>query len=98
MIVVDATVVVASLLSIGGGGARARERLRLDADLHVPHLLDFEVTSALHRRVRLGQTDVEVATQALADLVDLPARRRDHEPLLRRVWELRDNVTTYDAV
>jgi len=98
MIVVDASVVVASLLSTGGAGARARERLRLDPDLHVPHLLDVEVTAALRRRVRLGQTDVEVATEVMADLADLAAMRWDHEPLLRRVWELRENVTPYDAV
>ncbi len=98
MIVVDASVVVASLLSTGGAGARAREQLRLDPDLHVPHLLDVEVTAALRRRVRLGQTDVEVATEVMADLADLAALRWDHEPLLRRVWELRENVTPYDAV
>lgn len=98
MIVVDASVVVASLLSTGGAGARARERLRLDPDLHVPHLLDVEVTAALRRRVRLGQTDVEVATEVMVDLADLAAMRWDHEPLLRRVWELRENVTPYDAV
>ncbi len=98
MIVVDASVVVASLLSTGGAGARARERLRLDPDLHVPHLLDVEVTAALRRRVRLGQTDVEVATEVMADLADLAALRWDYEPLLRRVWELRENVTPYDAV
>ncbi len=98
MIVVDASVIVASLLSTGGAGARARERLRLDPDLHVPHLLDVEVTAALRRRVRLGQTDVEVATEVMADLADLAALRWDHEPLLRRVWELRENVTPYDAV
>jgi predicted nucleic acid-binding protein len=98
MIVVDASVVVASLLSTGGAGARARERLRLDPDLHVPHLLDVEVTAALRRRVRLGHTDVEVATEVMADLADLAALRWDHEPLLRRVWELRENVTPYDAV
>jgi len=52
MIVVDASVEVASLLSSGGAGARARERLRLDPDLHAPHLLDVEVTTALRRRVK----------------------------------------------
>lgn len=98
MIVVDASVVLASLLSTGGAGARARERLRLDPDLHVPHLMDVEVTAALRRRVRLGQTDVGVATEVMADLANLPALRWDHEPLLHRVWELGDNVTPYDAV
>lgn len=98
MIVADASIVVAALLSTTGAGARARERLRQDPDLHVPHLLDVEVTAALRRRVRLGQTAVEVATEVLSDLADLAAMRWDHEPLLRRVWELRENVTAYDAV
>lgn len=98
MIVADASIVVSALLSTAGAGARARERLRQDPDLHVPHLLDVEVTAALRRRVRLGQTDVEVATDILSDLADLAALRWDHEPLLRRVWELRENVTPYDAV
>jgi predicted nucleic acid-binding protein len=98
VIVADASIVVSALLSTAGAGARARERLRQDPDLHVPHLLDVEVTAALRRRVRLGQTDVEVATDVLSDLADLAAMRWDHEPLLRRVWELRENVTPYDAV
>ena len=98
MIVVDASVVLAALLSAGGAGARARERLRLDPDLHAPHLLDVEVAAALRRRVRLGHTPTEVGLEALADLADLPALRWDHQPLLPRVWQLRENITAYDAV
>lgn len=98
MIVVDASVVVAALLSASGAGARARERLHLDPDVHAPHLFDVEVAAALRRRVRLGQTDPSLATDAVADLAALPVRRWDHEPLLRRAWELRDNLTAYDAV
>lgn len=97
MIVADASVVVAALLSSSGAGARARERLRADPDLHAPHLLDVEVTAALRRRVRLGQTHPDTAAGVLDDLSDLAATRWDHEPLLRRVWELRENITTYDA-
>lgn len=63
MIVVDASVVVAALLSTSGAGARARERLRADPDLHAPHPLDVEVTSALRRRVRSGATDAGRAEQ-----------------------------------
>ncbi|MBI5161486.1 MAG: type II toxin-antitoxin system VapC family toxin [Micrococcales bacterium] len=97
MIVADASIIVSALLSTGGAGARARERLRQGPDLHVPHLLDVEVTAALRRRVRLGHTDSDTAVEVLGDLADLPATRWDHEPLLRRVGELRDNVTAYDA-
>lgn len=98
MIVADASVVLTALLSVAGGGARARERLRLDPDLHVPHLLDVEVLSALRRRVRLGQTDRAAAAAVIGDLTDLAALRWDHQPLLGRAWELRDTLTAYDAV
>ncbi|MGH9130043.1 MAG: type II toxin-antitoxin system VapC family toxin [Acidimicrobiales bacterium] len=98
MIVADASVALAALLSTSGAGARARERLRADPDLHAPHLLDVEVASALRRRVRLGQTGVARAATALDDLAQLAALRWDHAPLLRRAWALRDNLTTYDAV
>lgn len=57
----------------------------------------MQVTAALRRRVRLGQTDSATAIEVLDDLADLAATRWNHEPLLRRVWELRENVTTYDA-
>ena len=97
MIVADATVVVVALVSASGAGARARERLRLDPDLHVPHLLDVEVTSALRRRVRSSETALVTAERALSDLAQLPALRWGHGPLLSRVWELRENVTSYDA-
>lgn len=98
MIVTDASVVVAALLSGGGAGARAREVLRRDPDLHAPHLLDVEVTAALGRRVRLGQTKLTLADEALADLGQLPVLRWGHEPLVGRVWAMRDNVSTYDAM
>lgn len=92
MIVADASVVVSALLSSAGAGARARERLRHDPDLHVPHLLDVEVTAALRRRVRLGLTDVDLATEVLGDLAEVAALRWDHESLLHRVWELPEVV------
>jgi len=66
--------------------------------LQAPHLLDVEVTAALRRRVRLGQTRPTRAFEALADLADLAALRWDHAPLLGRAWELRENVTAYDGV
>jgi len=98
MIVADASVVVAALLGGNGAGATARERLRRDPDLHAPHLLDIEVLSALRRRIRLGQSDRRRAELALADLGALAAIRWSHEPLRKRIWQLRDNLSAYDAV
>jgi predicted nucleic acid-binding protein len=55
------------------------------------------VVAALRRRVRLGRTDAGTAVEVLDDLTDLAATRWDHEPLLRRAWDLRENVRAYDA-
>jgi predicted nucleic acid-binding protein len=39
-----------------------------------------------------------VARDALVDLADLPLRRAGHRGLLARAWELRENVSFYDAL
>lgn len=97
MIVPDASVVFTALVDRGGSGALARTRLGRDAR-HGPYLLDVEVASAIRGRVLRGKLDAQVAHEAIADLAVLPVARHDYRPLLSRVWELRDNVTCYDAV
>jgi predicted nucleic acid-binding protein len=47
--------------------------------------------------VRSGAADRRRAALALADMSALPLRRAPHRPLLARCWELRDNLTVYDA-
>ena len=66
--------------------------------LHAPHLLDVEVVSVLRRFVRDGSLDEEEAQAAIGDLLALDLERHSHEALLERAWDLRANVTTYDAV
>lgn len=66
--------------------------------LHVPHLADVEVTQALRRFVREGDLDALTAEEALEHLRSLDLERHPHEPLLGRVWALRDRLTVYDAV
>ena len=96
MIVVDASVIVTALADDGPDGDRARERLRGER-LAAPHLLDLEVTSAWRRLVAAGELDERRARQALADLQGLRVDRVPHGTLLDRCWELRGNVTIYDA-
>ena len=64
----------------------------------VPHLLDVEVSSALRKLAARQRLESHRAEQFLRDLADLPVERCAHTPLLRRIWELRHNFTTYDAV
>lgn len=71
-------------------------RIAEEASL-APHLLDLEVASALRGLVRRGALAEAVAHSALRHLAVLPVTRCDHRPLLSRCWELRDNLTVYDA-
>ncbi len=97
MIVVDASAVLEVLLNTRDGAGIAARLFTAGETLHAPHLLDLEVTQVLRRYARSGELTVQRGMQALEDLVDLPLVRYPHEFLLGRIWELRDNVTAYDA-
>jgi len=73
------------------------ERLADDGDLHVPHLIDLEILHALRRLNGVGELSDERATDALADFRDLPLVRYPHVGLSDRIWQLRHNLTAYDA-
>lgn len=96
MIVVDASVIVTALGDDGADGDRARQRLRGER-LAAPHLLDLEVTSAWRRLAAAGGLDDRRARMALTDLQALRIDRVRHVTLVDRCWELRDNLTVYDA-
>lgn len=97
MIVADASVIAPALADDGTDGRAARQALRAGRPVHVPHLLDFEVLSVWRRDVRAGRLATERARQARRDMVDLPAMRHPVALIVERIWELRDNVTSYDA-
>jgi predicted nucleic acid-binding protein len=96
VIVVDASVLAPALADDGADGDQARLRLRGE-QLVAPELVDLEVLSTLRRAVRAGRLDERRSGQALDDLAAFPLRRVPHLPLLARAWELRDNLTAYDA-
>jgi predicted nucleic acid-binding protein len=93
MIVVDASVLVDSLLHEGS----AQERLTNEW-ICAPHLVDAEITSAIRVSLQHGEIDARRAEGAIEDFVAMDIMRYGHDWLLRRVWELRDNVTPYDAL
>jgi predicted nucleic acid-binding protein len=96
MIVVDASVIVSGLADDGDDGDRIRDRLR-GQQLAAPELIFLEVASAWRKLVARGVLDERRARLALDDLRALRLRRAPHAPLLGRCWELRDNLTLYDA-
>lgn len=97
MIVVDASAVVLALADDGRAGDAARVRLAGER-LVAPELLDVEVVAAWRRHAAAGLLDQRRAEMARTDLRELPAERVPHRHLMERCWELRANVTTYDAV
>lgn len=97
MIVVDSSVMFAALADDGIDGDKARERLNGER-LAAPESMDVEVLAAWRRQVRAGRMDVRRVGLALADLRQLRIRRARHVELLPRCWELRHNLTPYDAV
>ena len=97
MIVVDAGVLASALIDDTESGRRLRSRLA-DEELAAPELIDVEVTSVVRRLVVAGVLATARAEQALLDLVAAALVRSSHRPLVPRCWELRDNVTAYDAV
>ena len=95
MIVVDSAVIVDALVDAEADEIRA---LLSDQDLHAPALVDYEVASAL-RGLNLGRQLSDGRTlDALADYGDLPITRwADNALLRRRAYELRQNLSAYDA-
>lgn len=96
MIVVDANVIVTALADDGSDGERARARLAGER-LVAPELIDLEVAAAWRRLGAAGQLDERRAELALRDLLALRLERVPHRPLVERCWELRHNVSVYDA-
>ena len=92
MIVVDASAAVSALLNAGP----ARQALA-EEQLHVPHLIDPEVTHALRRGVASSRIEPGDAWTALDRWRRLGMARHAVFHLLERVWELRENLSAYDA-
>lgn len=98
MIVLDASAAVEWLLVRGSAAVVAARFSDPDITVHAPSLLGVEVVAALRGLVMGGHTVSERARIAVADLCSADIMLHDPTPLLPRAWELRDNLTAYDAV
>jgi predicted nucleic acid-binding protein len=96
VVVVDASVIAPALTDEDALGDRLRERLERER-LAAPAFIDLEVVSIWRGYSRAGRLSARRADAAIDDLADLPLERAPHGPLLRRIWDLRDNVSAYDA-
>lgn len=94
--VVDSSVAVAALVDSGPDGEWAADTLRGQA-LAAPHHMPIEAASVLRCAVLVGDLSPDSASLAHADLLALRVELFPYAPLADRCWQLRDNVTTYDA-
>ncbi len=97
MIVVDASAVLEVLLRTTVG-LRVEERILAErVSLHAPHIIDIEAVHAIRRLAVAQELSVQRGRQAVTDMVNFPITRYRHDLLLFRVWELRHNLSAYDA-
>lgn len=95
-IVCDASAVASLLLDSGPEGRWATDALA-GADLAAPGPLPFEVANIIRRHELAGRITADQAVQAHTDLVDLAVELWPYSLLAPRVWQLRRNLTAYDA-
>jgi len=96
VLVVDASILAPVVADAGSDGERFRARLHGEAVIG-PDLLRIEVTSVIRRHAQTGQLTPEQADTALSDLIAFPITLLPTAGLLRRVWELGENLTAYDG-
>jgi len=97
LIVLDASAAVDLLSRTSDRADRIAVRLAAESTVHVPELFDLEVLHAFRGLEARDKLTPDRINGALRDLVDLRATRHRHESLRPRIWELRANLTTYDA-
>ncbi|TVZ04541.1 PIN domain-containing protein [Trebonia kvetii] len=95
-LVIDASTVVAGLIDSGTDGRWAEALLASDS-LAAPHMMTAEAANILRRSAAAGGISAEQASLAHADLLDLRVEFFPYAAFATRIWELRDNVTCYDA-
>lgn len=97
MIVVDASALLELILRTPSAPAIETRLFASGETLHAPHLIDVEAAQVLRRYAANGDIDPVRGREALADLADVPLNRYPHHMLLPRIWDLRPNLTAYDA-
>jgi predicted nucleic acid-binding protein len=98
VIVLDASAVIEWLLQTPTG-AKIAARLTASAETaHAPHLVDVEVLQVMRRLVRSRTMTAARGQAATQDLAELRLTRYPHDTLLARAWELRNNLSAYDAM
>ncbi len=96
MIVLDASATL-ELLLVTDVGIQVGQRIRGTESLHAPQLLIIECIQVIRRTWIRGDIDAQLGATLIDDLRLLDIELYDQELLATRCWELRDNLTAYDA-
>ena len=94
--VVDATVIVAALVDSGHDGLWAESAIA-EGGLASPELALVESTNVLRRLAQSGHLSSVEAAIAFRTLLRLNLELFPFMPFAERIWELRENLTSYDA-
>ncbi|MFY9488267.1 MAG: type II toxin-antitoxin system VapC family toxin [Solirubrobacterales bacterium] len=94
--VLDASVLIDALVDDSQSGLRSRDAIK-GTELAAPAIIDFEVLSAFRRLAHAPAFTKDRLDQAVDDLKGFPVTRVLHAKLIGRIWDLRENLTTYDA-
>jgi predicted nucleic acid-binding protein len=97
LIVVDASVLANALADDHDEGRAARLALTGRGSLAAPDLIDVETVAVFRKRWLAGDLTGRRFSAAVNDLEDLELDRYPTLALMRRAYELRANVTAYDA-
>jgi predicted nucleic acid-binding protein len=97
VIVLDASAAIDWLLQTSVGQRVEKRIYSHNESLHAPHLLDLEIAQVLRRLTREGMLSAHRADQAITDLLDVRISRYPHFLFLPRIWQLRHNLSAYDA-
>jgi predicted nucleic acid-binding protein len=97
VIVLDASAAVDWLVQAAAAQRIESRIFSHNQSLHAPELLDLEVAQVLRRLMREGALSASRAEHAIQDLLDMRITRYPHSFLLPRIWQLRHNLSAYDA-
>lgn len=98
MLVLDASAALAAFLGTGTNAISIRARIEAPGEsVHAPHLLDVEMLHALRSLVLRGAVLPGRSEEIREDFASLRWSRYSHEAFLDRIWDLKENLTAYDA-
>jgi predicted nucleic acid-binding protein len=97
VIVLDASAAIEWLLQTSIGQQIEKFIFARNESLHAPHFIDLEVTQVLRRLERERTISAKRADEAVRDLEDMRVTRYPHVVFLTRIWQLRHNLSAYDA-